>query len=249
MFGTLRKLGLFTKSNLFYSGIPNLTAYPDTSSDPPFSNQMRYTNRRRRVARPRMMSRRPPRTLRMRDSRVLQFTRNSGPYNNALVVGLKGTVTDITLSLVPTSDLIGTFDLYRIKKVVAIFTPVTDPANSGVVNIANLLHYCACDPTGQITSTTYPNVASFGNSKMVTTSAGTGSAFYTFYPKAVNSVTSGGVGTAVGSYETNPWLFCTSAGVSVPHQRFLAFTTSINALSTQSFSLVYRITFECKNIF
>lgn len=243
-------LKYFNRYNVGLSAVPNLVLGSDIPrSRTPFANTMQYVKRKSsRYNRRRKYS--VPRGVRSSvTTRSTHFARSSNPQVFPLVAGNFSRATDLALNLVQTTDIGGTWDMYRIKKIMVTVAPQVDPGNSGVVNNASLQWYFACDHIGAINSANFLNVGAFQNHKMIVTASGA-SASYMFYPKVTNTVDVSGTASAVGAYgASNPWINCTTAGFAVPHKRLLLCCTSNDTTSVQKLVLTYKIFFECKNIY
>lgn len=158
-----------------------------------------------------------------------------------------GGTNSIKLNQVLTSDVVGAYDLYRIKKVQVVFCPAVDPGNSGVANNSQIKIDCACDPTNTVLPGASTIVTSYENHRSGYMLSGKPFA-YTFYPKVANTVDNAGVATAAGSYATNPWLQLTTAGIDIPHRQLLfTMATSIAPTAALVVNVYYVIHFEVKN--
>lgn len=195
----------------------------------------------RKPARPRQYV---PRNVKSLDWVSIRRTSTISPY--ALATGFDAQVFDVKLNQVFTSDLIASYDCYRIRKVVVSIQPRVDAGNSGITN-NNVLHvWMACDQTGDSTAPTAAiNVGEYANHKYSTIPSGQ-RFYYTFYPKAINTVDNNGTATNVGSYGMNPWINLNTSGVNIPHKRLLWYIASSGGTSTTPYDLTYQIYFDVK---
>lgn len=174
--------------------------------------------------------------------------RTSASATNSLTAGVLSAYLDITLNQVYTTDIISTFDVYRIRKVVVEITPQVDLGNNGVVNNSTLHFTCANDTNGDVTSVVSAQYASsFGNYKYGSALSG-GKYLYTFYPKVSNTIDVNGTASGLGNYATNPWIKLDPNGIQVPHHRLLTYIASTNTASTQKVDFTYTIYFDVKRL-
>lgn len=158
-----------------------------------------------------------------------------------------GGSNSIKLNQVLTADVVGAYDLYRIRKVQVMFVPAVDLGNSGVANNSQIKIDCACDPTNTAVPATALTVTAYENHRTGYMLSGKPFA-YTFYPKVANTVDNAGVATAAGSYAVNPWLQLTTAGIDIPHRQLLfTMATSIAPTSALIVNVYFVIHFEVKN--
>lgn len=153
----------------------------------------------------------------------------------------------IKLNLVKTSDLLAAYDLYKIRKVQAVFCPCYDPGNSGIGGNNQICINAACDPSTTATPTAVLDITAYDNHRSAWLVSGK-SWTYTFYPKVINTVDNSGTATASGSYAVNPWLQLTTSGVDIPHRQLL-FSVGTTAAPSVAVpvSFYFRIHFAVKN--
>lgn len=249
------EFGAFTPKNLAYTAVAaganalynqftaGQRAVNATRRDPPFvtmplrkSTMRRTTFRRRKAYIPRRVN------VNMRNE-FMPMVRCTGPSTVTMASGLSTSYTDTTLAGVSYGDLTGSYDVYRIRKVTAVFQPLQDAGAGQPV----LLFQACCDTQGVSTSLSSDNaVGTFGNYKTAYVPSGR-SFTYTYYPKAINTVDNAGTATAVGSYGQNPWLLLTGSGVAIPHKRLLWRVIDTNTgVGTQKFSLFFQVHFDVK---
>lgn len=184
-----------------------------------------------------------PRNLR---NAVVPMRRTTAATSYALVSsGAVSGYIDIKLNDVQYSDLLGSYELFRIKKVSVEITPRYDPGQSTSDKNITPHIYCACDCQGTTTVlSTVGTVTQFGNHWY--SSVPSGQKYrYTFYPKVTNVIDNAGVSTAVGSYGPNPWLFLNSNGAGITHHRLLWYIQTTDTSSAQ-FDFVWTIYFDVK---
>lgn len=163
----------------------------------------------------RRYARRVPRRIGSADT-ALTLRRSGQPVAVTLVAGGANGLILPKLSDCVTSDLTSIFREYRVLKCVIRWTKRIDPG-SGVANQHGLLQIAnACDPEASGVPASFNQVTAYSGHRRGNLTAENGLT-YTFYPKVMNSValTPGITVASVGTYPTNPWLQCTSTGVSV----------------------------------
>lgn len=243
--------GLGTAGQLISSAISNYTSrVPRLDTRPPVSDMARpvrsYRSRgrryRRRAYRPML------RTL----TQQMPLMRTSGLFTQYIGVGLTTAFNIVkpTLDFVKNSDLVVAFDLFRIRKVQVVVTPVFDPGNSGITNNDQLSFICACDPSATAAPANYLDVGAYGNHKSTMLTAGK-QWTYTFYPKVTNIISDGSVAQSVGSYGANPWIQLTAAGTNVQHFSLLTGLASSRAptvATTVGVQYYFRVFFDVKNM-
>lgn len=155
-----------------------------------------------------------------------------------------GYINSPALSFIPTADLIASYRLYRIKKVVWTVYPRVDPANSGIINNHVFTMYAACNAEGPVATPAASSDITIYDKHTVRTVT-SGSMFkYTFYPKVTNTVQGASSAVASGSYKTNPWLKLDSTGITVPHQQLLAWTQNGGTAGTTVFDGYFTFYFD-----
>jgi hypothetical protein len=184
-------------------------------------------------------ARRWGRSARRTRERTDTMTRTTTPTSIALVAGEAAGSVDVSLGLVQTTDIIGMYDRYRINWVEIEIIPLYDPAQSGVTNNSEAFVAFANDPSGQLISPTWAQVASFANCKTACLVAGK-SLKYRFRPKAINAL-------AAGNYaiNQNDWLLLNASGSGVAHYRLLMNIKTTLATNTNAYEYVLRINFSC----
>lgn len=183
---------------------------------------------------------------RVPDSRITSFSRTTSPsaYQigaNTYVAG----VLPVYLGQIFTTDLLASFDAYRIKGVTFKMHPRIDTANSGLSNNYNWEAYAACDTTGTFTAPASAYlVCQFANYKYAPMESGKHFT-YKCYPKPLNSIDNAGTAAAVGEFgKMNPWLTLSTTGISIPHYQ-LVFWLGGTASTTQYFDFTWTIDFDC----
>lgn len=176
-----------------------------------------------------------------RTTGLYSLTIPSGTYSNF-------STSVIRLNLVKTADLIAAYDMYKIRKVQAVFVPSYDPGNSGLANNNTQQLVCSCDPASNTSLTTLADIAAYDNHKSTWMTSGR-PWVYTFYPKVLNTVDNSGTATASGSYAVNPWLSLSTGGVDIPHRQLHIFTSTTLPAPAAGIPLSYYfvIHFACKN--
>lgn len=166
----------------------------------------------------RSFRRRTGRSLQYRESgRIRSIVRTSavGSYAVAASAATAGNV-DVTLSAVPTSDLITTYSEYRLKKVVRYVYARIGTDNSGLANNFQSAIAFKADPSGQaavptniqdVTQTEGMSLQMINSAKPV--------AKFTWFPRPLSGVG----GTTLGVNQAPVWLPLTAAGVAIPHYR------------------------------
>ena len=244
-------LAFGTAGSLIQSAYRNYSVkVPRLDTRPPVSEMPRRVYGSRRTRR---RTRRPMRMFRAPSQKVLSLMRTTSLVATKYFGIGSSLVTAVelpTLNLVKTNDLIAAFDLYRIRKVQVVVTPVFDPGNSGVVNNDQLTFCAACDPSTNVGIGTYIDIGAFENHRSAMLVSGK-QFVYTFYPKAVNVVYDGSTTQPAGSYSMNPWLQCNAVGVTIPHQSLQmgsVTTKPPTVANTDGFQYYFRIFFDVKNI-
>lgn len=196
----------------------------------------------------RRFTRRTPVPRHVLGNDYLSLRRTTNLRSEGLVTGFEAGFADFKLEQVYTTDLINTFDVYRIRKIVCQFTPRVDAGNNGITN-NNVMHcYTACDTIGEaIAPTAAIELCQYGNYKYSSVSSGQRH-IYTYYPKVVNTVDSDGTSRAAGSYGMNPWLQFTATGISIPHKRLLWYVAASGGNSELPFDIVQTVYFDVKRL-
>lgn len=203
-----------------------------------YSKPRRTARRTRRPPMRRMRLTRPP-----PQNMVMPMVRHTGIYSNTLVAGTQQLYFDNILANVYTTDLIASYEAYRMKRVTLILTPQIDQGNSGIVNNYNTHIYACNDPTGDPTTLSNTQICSYSNYKYGLCLAGK-SFYYSYFPKVLNSVDQNGTATGVGNYgKFNPWINLDTAGVNIVHKR-LIFNINASATSTVVYNYVFKIEFD-----
>lgn len=175
------------------------------------------------------------------DGSQLALKRSSLQYSITCVSNQNNSFFDYELSRVQTSDLLATFQVYRIKRIDIELVPLYDPSTDVSGKSTDYLVYMACDTTGATTLVSPQVITAFDNYKMQSIVGGE-KFKYSFYPKALNELGQPlGVNDGVGSYDTNPWITLTSDGIQVPHARLL---WSIQSPSVSNAILLYTLTYH-----
>jgi hypothetical protein len=235
--------GLLAGANLAYN------AYRGTRTTPVHTMAMpprRYASKRMPIRRRPYVPRNIPRVK--SDNAYLKIKRTA-PIASAIALsaGFSNGFLDVTLNQFDTTDLVGIYDVYRIKSVTAEFLPVVDFGNSGIVDNQQMHVYAANDTVGTSGAPATTGVVTrFANYKYGSITSGS-KFLYTFYPKATNTVDNAGTAVGVGSYGTNPWIALTTAGINIPHHRLLYFA-AIETSSTQKFRITFTVTLEVKRM-
>lgn len=160
-----------------------------------------------------------------------------------MAAGNIGFTVPHTLSQVVTSDLVGTFEKFKLLSVTAVFTKQVDPGNSGIANNTQATICVANDLTGNTVSpTNISDPGAYANHKTGTLVSGR-EFRYTYTPKVVDMVNNAGTSIAAGTFAQNPWLLLSSTGISIPHQRLRAFVDSTNASDTSVINVYYEYKF------
>lgn len=191
----------------------------------------------------RRRTRRVPRGITLRDA-VIPLRRASSVQSVSLAAGQASGTADINLGYVQTSDLTSLFREYRIRKVVVEFTPQLDPGNSGVVNNAQL-HIVVAKDNEAASVVSYTNVASYNNAKEGTLVAGR-TFRYSFVPTPATLLNGGS--TALHTWAKNPWIICSTNGITAPHYRLLYYIVSTNASTTTTVDIKYTLYFDVRGI-
>jgi len=241
-------LALGTAGSLFQSAYRNYSIkVPKLDTAPPMAYP-RSSRRTRRAYR-----RKPMRLVRRVQPAITTVVRTS-PFIAVNYFGIGATTVfaayNPALSAVFNTDLQAAWDLFRIRKVQVIVTPLFDPGNSGIVNNDQLAMYAACDPSTNVSVISIPQIGAYQNHKARVLVAGK-EFVYTFYPKAVNSVFDGTTTQPAGSYGMNPWLQCNATGVTIPHQSLQLGCQTNKAPSTantEGFQYYVRLWVDLKNI-
>ncbi len=169
-----------------------------------------------------------------------RFIRTSSFGVATLVAGEASGYVDPTLNQVQTSDLIGMFDMYRIRQVRFRLIPAADPGQSGVVNNGDAWVAVACDPIGQYTAPTWTQVTAFENSKVLPLLTGK-ELTYVFRPKAINALSAGNL-----AVNQSDWLILNASGAAIPHQRLYYDIKSSIGSSTASYTFVLEFDIEVR---
>lgn len=212
------------------------------ASDPPFATSTRTMRtvslKRRRVPRRSYVRRR---FVRPRGDGGYRRIVRSGPSSFLSIINGTVAYSAITpkLSDVYMDDLLAVYRFYRLRKVVLHLVPRIDQANSGLVNNFNIQTAAGCDPENNSPPQSISSITALDNHRMIWLQSG--SQFkYTFYPKAINTVDNAGTASAVSSYGMNPWLFCSTTGITVPHYCLkLGVKTGANTTINFDFYLQY----------
>lgn len=183
-------------------------------------------------------------------ARIVRYHRTSAP----ITFSIAGAATNvcgtqiIKLSDVFTSDILAMYDQYRVVKAVATFSPLVDPGNNGVSGNFVADCFLANEPTGQdATATNAQDLSRYANYKTMPIVSGRYMT-YTFYPKALNTISGSAGSVNQGSYGFgNPWIALSSAGVQVPHYNlyYAAKTAAAVGASGVAFRLTWTIYFDC----
>lgn len=222
--------------------------FPTWKGEMPLARAMKVGGRRRPVYRRRFRQG----VKRGMSSLYRSFVRMSGPFSvTAAAVPSAFVKSDVTLSMVQTSDLTAVYRLYRIKKVVLHLAPRLDPAQATSTTVQNItcLASFACDPegySGAASTLTNQIVTAYDNSYSKILPSGA-KYRYTFYPKVVNAVGNAGATAYVGSYATNPWLQLNAGGVAIPHQQLIGLLQT-GSNNSQVYDYYLEIHFDVKGV-
>lgn len=179
---------------------------------------------------------------------LLTLRRATGVQSVTLSSGSYLGFTDLTLSTIQTADLIASYDAYRLKSVTVYVTPQQDAGNSQYSGTSNIHCYLACDTRNDTgTPVSLSVITALENYQYRVLVAGRVCS-YKFVPKPLLAVDNNGVTVAAAQIDTNPWLQCTAAGVSLPHHRLLLGLKTSNGSNTQAVDLVYEYVFEVRGI-
>lgn len=160
----------------------------------------------------------------------------------------------ISLSFVPTADLVLAWDLFRIRKVEIYCSLKLDPGNSGSSNNCHGSLYLACDPSRTSAPVARDDVTTLDNCVQYHMVAGK-TVKYTFYPKVADNVsTTGTDGTTLplGVTGMNPWLRCDGNGINIPHFYLIGWfiaNTAAPAAAQNGFQYTYKIYFDVRNAY
>lgn len=183
------------------------------------------------------------------DAGVDYHVRHSDPEQRSLVTGNGSFRDTISLGRVFTTDLIGYYDAYRIKKVTLCLQPKYAFANGAqsLAPLGAMFHvYSACDPTNVQAATNTGSVLSqFSNNKYRSVVDGE-KYYFDFYPKPFDQVDNAGAVFASGTFsKVNPWLTMTASGIQIPHYNCLCTINNVESGSSLSYTYTYTIHFEC----
>lgn len=232
--------GILAGANLAYHAY---RAARSTSVLPMAPLARRYASKRTVLRRRPNVSRNIPRMI---QPAYVSMRRTSQAFKVNLSAGVFFGSSDIVMNSFYLTDLIGNYDVYRLKSLTVEVLPSVDPGNSGVTNNQCLHVYTACDTIGAVATPTAGLITSYQNYKYG--SIPSGSKFlYKFYPKVTNTVDNAGVATPVGSYGTNPWLSLNTAGIAIPHHRLLYGLTT-GSTSTQEVTFTFTVQFDVKRM-
>lgn len=178
----------------------------------------------------------------------LTLRRTTGVQSVTLSSGQYFGFSDLKLSDIQTTDIIASYDAYRIKSVNVYVTPQQDAGNSQYSGTSNIHCYLACDTrTDTGTPVGVGMITALENFQYRVLVAGKVCS-YKFVPKPLLIVDNNGLAVAAAQIDTNPWIQCTAAGVILPHHRLLVGLKTSNGANTQAIDLVYEYTFEVRGI-
>lgn len=209
-------------------------------------SRMRMVSKPRRSFRRsyrRSAPRRPP--AKSRTGSVIPMIRSTTVITASLAAAaFSNTARTVTLNQIYTTDLLSAYKLYRIRKVVLHLVPRYDTANSSLATNVQAFVAAACDPEDVTAPADTTAVTAYENSYGKWLPSGDHFT-YTFYPKVVNAVGSGGATAYQGSYAANPWLMLNATGVGIPHN-CLKLSINTGTGTTASFDFYYDIHFDVK---
>jgi hypothetical protein len=176
-------------------------------------------------------------------ARTISVTRNSVLANYTLTAGSSSGKSDLLLSSFPFTDLLGTFDRYRVNWAEFVVFPTYDAGQSGVTNNANILVALANDPGGHLTAPTMQDISQFDNCKIEPMVSGK-VIRYRWSPKPTNALSAGNLASS------NDWLYTGTGGDAIPHLRLLYnFQSNAAAATTAGVSGYVRINVTFKGLY
>lgn len=215
-------------------------------SDPPFATSTTMVKRSAPRGRTAMRYRKRAFVLprRLPSLRYRSMVRSTGVAGQFTVTTGIGYINSPSLQFVPTTDLIASYRLFRIKKVVFTCYPRVDPANSGIINNHVFTCYAACNEEGPVALPTASTDVTIYDRHYVKPILSGQKFKYTFYPKVTNSVQGASAAVASGSYKTNPWLKLDATGIQVPHQQLVMFTQNSGTAGSTVFDGYFTLYFD-----
>ena len=132
------------------------------------------------------------------------------------------------------------YDQFKINWCKFRLIPRYDPGQSGVTLNAQPWIITACDPTQQVTTPTFAQVAAFDNSKCGPLLAGK-EFDYTFSPKVINTLAAGNA-----AVNQSDWLILSPAGLAATHGSMLYDIKTLLTTSVREYDYVIEINFSVR---